>query len=122
MIDIKGINDIISINKISQIFIITIHKPINYFYFKDDKCIHENPIIDFNYNLFNNMVLTVISNKMIVFNFNNFDETYKINNFIFMKLFLIKSRILFYLGKNDVLSNANCKSFFVIIIYIRVIL
>ena len=81
--DNKGNNYIISINKSGQIFKITIDKQINYSSFKDDKFIHENPVFDFDFNNFNNMVLTISSSKIILFNLNNLDEAIKINNFHF---------------------------------------
>ena len=121
--DKKGINYIICINKVGQIFIITIDKQINYFYFKDDKFIHETPVIDFDYNLFNNMVLTVSSSKLIIFNLNNLDEAYKINNFhfyenekitgaIFNKCDRFNQDSYFIYGKTNVLSVVNFKGFF----------
>ena len=44
---------------------------------------YENPVFAFNFNNFNNMVLTINSSKSILFNLNNLDEVIKINDFHF---------------------------------------
>ena len=52
---------------------------------------YENPVFAFNFNNFNNMVLTMNSSKIILFNLNNLDESIKITG----KIILIKILLLF---------------------------